>query len=153
MPRILLADDHFRVRCHVRDTLQRQQGWEVCAEASNGREAVEMTAAHKPDIAVLDLSMPELNGLQAAREIRARFPETVVLILTMHNAEAFLHEALASGARACLSKCNLQCLVDEVRKIWSDRQIANCVPGSVEKSEPGEKDIVRMRKLQLESIW
>ena len=63
-----------------------------------------MTAAHKPDIAVLDLSMPELNGLEAAREIRARFPETVVLILTMHNAEAFLHEALLSGARACLSE-------------------------------------------------
>ena len=61
MPRILLADDHFKVRCRVRDALQRRLGWEVCAEASNGREAVEMTAAHQPDIAVLDLSMPELK--------------------------------------------------------------------------------------------
>ena len=123
MPRILLADDHFKVRCHVRDALQRQQGWEVCAEASNGREAVEMTAAHQPDIAVLDLSMPELNGLEAAREIRDRFPQTVVLILTMHNPEAFLDEVLASGARACLTKCNLQCLVDEIRKILITRTV------------------------------
>jgi DNA-binding NarL/FixJ family response regulator len=149
MPRFLLADDHFKVRRHVRAALERQQGWVVCAEASNGREAVAKTAENKPDIAVLDLSMPELNGLEAAREIRVLFPETVVLILTMYNVETILHEARASGVRACLTKCNLQSLVDEVRNVLHENpQIANrgtkSVDGMIAQSDEQSKHLDAM---------
>jgi DNA-binding NarL/FixJ family response regulator len=117
MTRILLADDHAKVRRHVRDALESQKGWEVCAEASTGREAVAMTELHTPDIVVLDLSMPELNGLEAAREISQKFPQTVVFILTMHDAHDLMREVQAAGARACLAKSNLQHLVDEVQNV------------------------------------
>ena len=70
-----------------------------------------------PDIVVLDLSMPELNGLEAAREITKRFPHTVVFILTMHDAHELIREVLAAGARACLTKSNLQHLIDEVQNV------------------------------------
>src|SRR5262249_19152102 len=117
MPRILLADDHPKVRRHVRDALETLKGWEVCGEAATGREAVAMTEIYSPDIVVLDLSMPELNGLEAAREITKRFPHTVVFILTMHHAHELIREVLAAGARACLTKSNLQHLIDEVQSV------------------------------------
>jgi DNA-binding NarL/FixJ family response regulator len=117
MPRILLADDHPKVRRHVRDALETLKGWEVCGEASTGREAVAMTEIYTPDIVVLDLSMPELNGLEAAREITKRFPQTVVFILTMHDAHELIREVLAAGARACLTKSNLQLLINEVQNV------------------------------------
>ena len=114
MPRILVADDHPKVRRLVCDVLEGEEGWEICGEAATGREAIALTAAHNPDIVVLDLCMPELNGLEAAREIHARFPQTAILILTMHDARELIEEALASGARACLTKSNLQHLVEAV---------------------------------------
>jgi DNA-binding NarL/FixJ family response regulator len=120
MPRILLADDHPKVRRHVRDALETLKDWEVCGEASTGREAVAMTELYMPDIVVLDLSMPDLNGLEAAREISKKFPSTVVFILTMHDAHELIREVLAAGARACLTKSNLQHLIDEVQNVHNE---------------------------------
>jgi DNA-binding NarL/FixJ family response regulator len=117
MPRILVADDHPKVRRLVCDVLESEEGWEICGEAATGREAIALTAANNPDIVVLDLCMPELNGLEAAREIHARFPQTAILILTMHDARELIEEALASGARACLTKSNLQHLVEAVQGV------------------------------------
>jgi DNA-binding NarL/FixJ family response regulator len=117
MTRILLADDHPKVRRHVRDALESQKGWEVCGEASTGREAIAMTETYTPDVVVLDLSMPDLNGLEAARQISQKFPQTVVFILTMHDAHELMHEVQAAGARACLTKSNLQHLVNEVQNV------------------------------------
>src|SRR6476660_747374 len=117
MPRILLADDHPKVRRHVRDALETLKGWEVCGEASTGREAVAMTEIYAPDIVVLDLSMPELNGLEAARELSKKFPHTVVFILTMHDAHELIREVLAAGSRAVLTQSNLQDLIDEVQNV------------------------------------
>jgi DNA-binding NarL/FixJ family response regulator len=118
MPRILVADDHPGVRRFVRQVLESEQGWEVCGEAANGREAVAMTAAKRPDFVVLDVSMPELNGLQAARLIHTQFPEMELFILTMHDAAELMDEALASGVRDCILKTDLHDLVTAVRKIW-----------------------------------
>src|SRR5262245_45909022 len=117
MPRILVADDHPTVRRYVREVLESEEGWVVCGEAATGREALTMTAAERPDVVVLDLSMPDMNGLEATREIHKRFPEIELLILTMHDAHEFRREAIIAGARDCVGKSELHNLVDVVRKI------------------------------------
>ncbi len=104
MLRILLADDHEVVRQGLRLLLQRQEGWEICGEATTGREAVAMASELKPDVAVLDVAMPELNGLDATRQIRKASPRTEVLAFTMHESEALVREALAAGAKGYLLK-------------------------------------------------
>ena len=104
MLRILLADDHDIVRRGLKDLMEQHVGWQVCAEASNGREAVELALQHRPQVAVIDLSMPELNGLEATRRIRQALPDTEVLIFTMHESEELIREVLGAGARGYLLK-------------------------------------------------
>jgi DNA-binding NarL/FixJ family response regulator len=104
MLRILLADDHDIVRRGLKDLLEQQAGWQVCAEASNGREATELALQHRPQVAVIDLSMPELNGLEATRRIRQSLPATEVLVFTMHESEELIREVLSAGARGYLLK-------------------------------------------------
>jgi len=101
---IMIADDHAIVRRGLRSLLETQPAWEVCAEASNGREAVEKAAQFKPDVAVIDIGMPELNGLEATRQIVAMHPQTEVLILTMHQSEEVVREVLHAGARGYVLK-------------------------------------------------
>jgi DNA-binding NarL/FixJ family response regulator len=115
--RILVADDHPSVRRYVCGVLQAEEGWNVCGEADNGRQAVEMAFHLKPDVVVLDLSMPELNGLDAARQILKEIPRTGVLILTLHDGEDLTRAVLETGARACVVKTDLQCLVTAVRTL------------------------------------
>lgn len=102
--RILIVDDHELVRKGLRAVLESRPGWKVCGEASNGREAVERAREHRPDVVIMDLTLPELNGLQATRQIRAALPATEVLILTMHHSEQLVHEVLSAGARGYLLK-------------------------------------------------
>jgi DNA-binding NarL/FixJ family response regulator len=102
--RIVIADDHEMVRRGLVATLADVERWTVVAQADNGREAAELVATHKPDIAILDLSMPELNGLDATRRILAARPETCVLILTAHESEQLVREVLAAGARGYVLK-------------------------------------------------
>ncbi|MGB8354723.1 MAG: response regulator transcription factor [Chthoniobacteraceae bacterium] len=102
--RILLADDHEMVRHGVRMLLEKQQGMVVCGEAKNGREAVSMARELKPDIAILDYEMPELNGLEATRQIKRSVPETEILIFTGHEDEKLVHEVFDAGARSYLVK-------------------------------------------------
>lgn len=102
--RILLADDHEIVRRGLKELLEEQVGWTVCAEAANGREAVEAAVEAGPDVAVLDFSMPELNGLEATRRIRQVAPRVEVLVFTMHESEELIREVLAAGARGYLLK-------------------------------------------------
>jgi len=118
--RILVADDHEVVRRGVRALLEAQSGWEVCAEALNGREAVESAKHCCPDIAVLDIGMPELNGLEAALQIRHAVPECEVLILTLHESEQVVREVLSVGARGYVLKSDagrdLIAAVDALRR-------------------------------------
>ena len=102
--RIVIADDHEMVRRGLVATLADVGRWTVVAQADNGREAAELVVNHKPDIAILDLSMPELNGLDATRRILAARPETCVLILTAHESEQLVREVLAAGARGYVLK-------------------------------------------------
>jgi len=117
-----VADDHPSVRRHVRGVLEAEGGWSVCGEATNGREAVEMAVELNPDLVVLDLSMPELNGLDAARQILKRIPSADVLILTLHEGEDLTHAALELGASACVLKTDFQRLVTEVRTLSRSRR-------------------------------
>lgn len=102
--RILLADDHDVVRHGLRALLEAQEGWTVCGEALSGRQAVEMAEQLQPDIAILDISMPSLNGLDATRIIRRSSPKTEILIFTMHETEQLIREVLAAGAKGYLLK-------------------------------------------------
>ena len=104
MVRILLADDHAVVRRGLRALLEARQGFEVCAEASNGREAVELALHHKPDVAVLDISLPIMNGIEATRQIRKEAPGTEVMIFTLHDRESEIRDVLHAGARGYVLK-------------------------------------------------
>jgi two-component system response regulator NreC len=102
--RILLADDHTLLRQGLRKILQERPDWKVVAEAGDGREAVRLTLAVQPDIAILDIGMPLLNGIEATRQIVRRLPDIHVLILSMHANEAYIIQALRAGAKGYLLK-------------------------------------------------
>jgi len=102
--RILVADDHEVVRRGIRALLEHEAGWTVCGEAANGREAVEQALALKPDVVVLDLAMPELNGLEATRRILKEVPGVEVLVLTMHDTPVMVRQLLEAGARGFVLK-------------------------------------------------
>jgi two-component system response regulator NreC len=102
--RILLADDHTILRAGMRLLLERQPDFEVVAEASDGRQAVELAEQQRPDIAVLDIAMPMLNGMEAARQIAAKLTNTKVIILSMHSDEGYVLRSLQAGIRGYLLK-------------------------------------------------
>jgi DNA-binding NarL/FixJ family response regulator len=104
MLRILIADDHEVARRGIRSLLENHPGWEVCAEAKDGRDAVELATSTKPDLVLLDIGMPNLNGLEAARQILATSPNAAILILTMHDSDNVIREVLRAGARGFLLK-------------------------------------------------
>jgi DNA-binding NarL/FixJ family response regulator len=102
--RILLADDHTVVRQGLRKVLEERPDWVVVAEAGNGRDAVKQAEELKPDVAILDVAMPLLNGIEATRQIVKRSPGTRVLVLTMHSDEAYVNQILKAGATGYLLK-------------------------------------------------
>lgn len=116
--RVLIADDHGVVRGGLRLLLDRQPDMEVVAEAADGAEAVRKALVERPDICVMDVAMPKLTGLQATREIRAQAPEIDVLILSMHDDDRYLFEALKAGAAGYVLKKEAdQFLVDALRAV------------------------------------
>jgi DNA-binding NarL/FixJ family response regulator len=104
LTRILIADDHDIVRRGVCNLIASQASWRVCAEAEGGKEAVEKAAALRPDVAVLDAIMPQMDGLAATRAIRERSPATEVCIFTMHDTDELIADVVASGARGFVLK-------------------------------------------------
>jgi len=102
--RILLADDHTVVRQGLRKVLEERPDWEVVAEAGDGREAVRLAEQHKPDVAILDVAMPLLNGIEATRQIARRVPTTRILVLSMHADEAYVTQICQAGAIGYLLK-------------------------------------------------
>jgi DNA-binding NarL/FixJ family response regulator len=104
MIRVILADDHSVMRHGLRLILEQQEGFEVLGEARDGREAVNLAQALHPDVAVLDITMPNLNGIEAARQITDKHPEIAVVVLSMHADESYVLRALKAGARGYLLK-------------------------------------------------
>ncbi len=116
--RIVVADDHELVRRGIRDLLQVQRGWKVVGEAADGTEVVEKVKKLKPDVTILDIAMPEVDGLEATRRIRREEVETRVLILTMHESDQMVRRVLEAGARGYVLKSDLaKQLVSAVRDV------------------------------------
>ncbi len=105
--RILVVDDHSIVRRGLRSLLESQSGLEICAEAAEGIEAMQEVVKERPDLVILDLTMPQKNGLEVTRFIREEWPSTAVLILTMHFSEEIAREVLRCGARGYLLKSDV----------------------------------------------
>src|SRR5258708_22963130 len=102
--RILIADDHEVVRRGLSTLLKTHEGWDICGEAKDGREAVEMAKQLKPDVVVLDIGMPNLNGLAAARQLAQQDPNQKIIILTLTDSDQVIREALDAGARGFVLK-------------------------------------------------
>jgi DNA-binding NarL/FixJ family response regulator len=139
--RLLLADDHEIVRKGLRALLEAEPGWQVAAEAADGRDAVEKAQQIKPDIAILDISMPSLNGLEATRQIVKGISQTKVLVLTMHDSDPLIQQVLEAGARGYLLKSDaardLVAAVDALRlnKTFFTPKVARLVlEGYLDKS-------------------
>jgi DNA-binding NarL/FixJ family response regulator len=156
---ILIADDHGIVRAGLRMLLDRQDGMNVIAEAGDGVEAVEQALARRPDIAILDVSMPRMTGLQAARHIRDQSPDTHVLLLSMYDDERYLLEALKAGASGYVLKRAADTdLVDAVRAVARGhsfisphaegtlvkRMLDDAEGDPTEKLTPREREVVKL---------
>jgi DNA-binding NarL/FixJ family response regulator len=141
--RVLIADDHGIVRSGLRLLLERQPDIEVVAEAADGAEARELAISERPDLAILDLKMPKLTGLQATREIKAQAPEVAVLILSMHDEERYVSEALKAGASGYVVKTQADTdLVAAIRAI--ERGEPFPAPEAQGTLTPREEEIVKL---------
>jgi len=119
---ILLADDHEVVRKGLRALLEAHRGWKVIAEATDGREAVEKATDMRPDVAIVDIGMPSLNGLEATRQIVKKAPRTRVLVLTMHDANPLIQQVVKAGARGYVLKSDVASdLVSAVEALCRDQ--------------------------------
>ena len=146
--RLLIADDHELVRQGLRGVLAARRDWEICAEAVTGREAVAKAEQCRPDVAILDFSMPELNGLEAGRQIRRARPQTEVLILTMHESEGLIREVLAAGVRGFVLKTDAsKVLIQAIETLLRHRPFFTATVSEVvldgylnpEKAEAGQE--------------
>jgi DNA-binding NarL/FixJ family response regulator len=147
MLRILLADDHDLTRTGLRYLLEKQKDWSICGEASNGRIAVEIAEKLRPDVAILDVSMPELNGLEAARHIIKSNPHVKILIYTMHETEKIIVDALEAGAHGIVLKSdageNMVAAVDSIakgRRFFTSRVAETVVETYLSKRTATETD-------------
>jgi len=160
---VLVADDHDIVRRGLRDLLERQPGWKVVAEATNGREAVEKAKQFKPDVSILDVSMPSLDGLEAARQIAESGSQTKVLILTMHHSDPLIQQMLKAGVKGYVLKSDaateLVQAVDALRrnKTFFTSKVAQVFLDRLDRKEKpakqnGEEKVLRLTPRQREIV-
>jgi DNA-binding NarL/FixJ family response regulator len=117
---ILIADDHELLRDGIKTRLEKQPGWRICGETDNGRDAVRLATESQPDVVVMDIGMPQLNGIEAATQIRQVSPQTGVLILTMQESEDLVRSALVAGVRGFVLKTDAgRLLVTAVETVLS----------------------------------
>ncbi len=152
--RLLVADDHELVRTGLRTLLEKQPGWKVEAEAADGRDAVAKAIELKPDVAVLDISMPHLNGLEATRQIAKEARGTKVLIITMHESDPLIREVLDAGAKGYILKSDagrdIVTAVEALRrnKTFFTSKVAQIVlEGYLKKEQPAEDCRSRRERL------
>jgi len=145
--RILLADDHEVVRAGLRALLEEQSGWEVVAEAVDGRDAVDKASRLKPDAVIIDIAMPSLNGLEAVRQIVKAVPHTKVLVLTMYDSDPLIQQVLRAGARGYLLKSDagrdLVSAIDALRrnKTFFTPKVSQMVLNGYLGKSPKEREV------------
>jgi DNA-binding NarL/FixJ family response regulator len=157
--RILIADDHEVVRSGLRSILEAHEGWAVVAEACDGREAIGKAVESKPDVAIIDYSLPLMNGVEVTRQIRARVPTAEILIFTMHDSNVLVGELLEAGARAYLLKSDAKRYLIAAVEALSDHKpfftgrvseqllesfLANNVGAAHSSLSPRERGIVQL---------
>jgi DNA-binding NarL/FixJ family response regulator len=155
--RILLADDHELLRRGVRTLIAEHRAWSICGEAANGRHAVKLALATKPDIVVLDIEMPELNGMEAARRIKLALPQTEILIYTMYDSEHIIRRVLQTGVRGYVLKSEEpQKLVDAIEALgkhtpYFGGAVSHALLHDLLKSkgESDEPSLLTVRELQI----
>ena len=159
--RILIADDHDVMRDGTRGLIERQPGWEVCGLAATGREAVAQAIALQPDIVIMDMSMPELNGLDAAVQIRRRLPRTEILMFTAHETEELVREVFEAGAKSFIYKSDAhEFLVDAIQSLSQHKpfftsqvseilfaDLVNRSQNNPNRPEPGQRLTGREREI------
>lgn len=151
--RVFIADDHEVVREGVRALIENEEGWEVCGAATNGREAVEKVKELKPDVAVLDMTMPELNGLEAVRQIKRAVPETEVLVFSATAPEQIVAQVFDAGAKSYIRKSDagrhlveaVRCLADH--KPFFTPEISEILFARFRSADPAQKDAMKGTKL------
>jgi DNA-binding NarL/FixJ family response regulator len=146
--RLLIADDHEVIRRGIRTLLEAQRGWQVAAEAGNGREAVDKAKEIKPDVAVLDISMPVLNGLEAAKQILKDDLNARILILTVHESDVLIQDVLNTGAKGCVLKSDAaRDLVTAVDAICHNKSFFTAKVTQIVTAEPSDSN--KLDKLRL----
>lgn len=159
--RILIADDHDVMRQGTQSVIERQPGWEVCGFASTGREAVSKAADLEPDIVIMDMTMPELNGLDAAIQIKRSAPKTEILMFTGHATDQLIREVFEAGVKSFINKAEAHtCLVEAIESLSRHKpfftndvseilfsNILNRAEGSRDAAEPGQRLSLREREI------
>jgi DNA-binding NarL/FixJ family response regulator len=159
--RILIADDHALIREGTRGVIAQQPGWEVCGQASTGREAVAQAIALKPDVVIIDMTMPELNGLEAAFQIKRALPETEIAMLSGYASEDLIRSAFEAGVKSFIVKTETeQFLVEAVRALASHRpfltdRVSQILFSTItdapqgERSGPGAVELLSAREREI----
>jgi two-component system, NarL family, response regulator NreC len=159
--RILIADDHDVMREGTRAVIERQPGWEVCGTAGTGREAVAQAVRLQPDIVIMDMSMPDLNGLDAAVQIKRRLPPTEILMFTAHETEELIREVFEIGVKSFIFKSEAHTyLVDAIKSLSQHKpfftnkvsqilfsDIVNRSTKGAARIEPGQRLSAREREI------
>lgn len=159
--RILIADDHDVMREGTRAVIERQPGWEVCGIAGTGREAVAQAVKLKPDIVVMDMSMPDLNGLDAAVQIKRRLPQTEILMFTAHETDELIRDVFETGVKSFIFKSEAHSyLVDAIQSLSQHKpfftnkvseilfaDIVNRSTANSNGSHPGQRLSAREREI------
>jgi DNA-binding NarL/FixJ family response regulator len=159
--RILIADDHDVMREGTRAVIEREAGWEICGLAANGREAVEQAEELKPDIVIMDMTMPELNGLDAAVRIKRLVPHCEILMFTGHETDNLIREAFEAGVKSFIFKSEAHhFLVDAIESLSRHKPfftdgvseilfstILNKADGTRDEAEPGQRLSAREREI------
>lgn len=143
--RVLLADDHNLVRAGIRRIVEGFADMEVVAEARDGREAVDLIALHRPDVAIVDLSMPVQDGFAVTRQVRAQFPDTAVVIMSMHTDNSYVRQAMAAGAlgfvvkEAAPAELELALHAAVSGQTFLSPKVSGRMMNSIMRREPGDK--------------
>ena len=155
--RILIADDHEVMRTGVRALVEQESGWQVCGTATNGQEAVDAARKQKPDVVILDMTMPELDGLEALREIKRALPNTEVVIFSAHHSEEVIGQLFEAGAKSYIQKSDAsRHLVTAIKSIADHKPFftseisqvlfAKFLSGSAGKKQNGQENTVTSRE-------